>query len=264
MDPRSSSLRTRASERWPRGGYRVRSRPLARLNGQRTRSKEGPACSARRTSAPTVCARTLQPFAPVPSRIATPHPATRARTSARSARPRTSTSPSGAETTGACVSELKGSAAAGVTVSSRRHHEPFRRRSPRPLRSDLPARRGGHGRGLPGQGTRLDREGALKVRPEPLSGSEDCLPLRARGHAISSLQHPHICTLYDVGRQGETDFLVMELLEGGRSRSAAARAAPHGGFLRWGPDRRALETAHTAGSPSRPQAGECVPDRAPA
>ncbi len=32
--------------------------------------------------------------------------------------------------------------------------------------------------------------------------------------AISSLQHPHICSLYDVGREGETDYLVMELLEG--------------------------------------------------
>ena len=32
--------------------------------------------------------------------------------------------------------------------------------------------------------------------------------------AISKLNHPHICTLYDVGREGAVDFLVMELLEG--------------------------------------------------
>ena len=31
---------------------------------------------------------------------------------------------------------------------------------------------------------------------------------------ISSLNHPHICTLYDVGREGDIDFLVMEYLEG--------------------------------------------------
>ena len=31
---------------------------------------------------------------------------------------------------------------------------------------------------------------------------------------ISSLNHPHICTLYDVGREGDVDFLVMEHLEG--------------------------------------------------
>ena len=31
---------------------------------------------------------------------------------------------------------------------------------------------------------------------------------------ISQFSHPHICTLYDVGREGDTDYLVMELLEG--------------------------------------------------
>ena len=33
-------------------------------------------------------------------------------------------------------------------------------------------------------------------------------------HAIATLQHPHICTLYDVGSQDGTDFLVMEYLDG--------------------------------------------------
>ncbi len=31
---------------------------------------------------------------------------------------------------------------------------------------------------------------------------------------VSGLNHPHICTLFDVGREGETDFLVMELIDG--------------------------------------------------
>jgi Tol biopolymer transport system component len=74
---------------------------------------------------------------------------------------------------------------------------------------------GGMGEVYRAKDTRLDREVALKVLPEHLSGSEE---LRSRfereAKAISSLQHPHICTLYDVGREGETDFLVMELLEG--------------------------------------------------
>ncbi len=31
---------------------------------------------------------------------------------------------------------------------------------------------------------------------------------------VSSLNHPNICTLFDVGREGDTDYLVMELIEG--------------------------------------------------
>jgi eukaryotic-like serine/threonine-protein kinase len=63
--------------------------------------------------------------------------------------------------------------------------------------------------------TRLDREVAIKVLPSHLSQSPD---LRARfereAKAISGLQHPNICVLYDVGRQEDVDFLVMEYLEG--------------------------------------------------
>jgi len=63
--------------------------------------------------------------------------------------------------------------------------------------------------------TRLGREVAIKVLPQHLSPSPD---VRARfereAKLISSLNHPHICTLFDVGREGETDYLVMELVEG--------------------------------------------------
>ena len=38
------------------------------------------------------------------------------------------------------------------------------------------------------------------------------MPAKAR--AVAALTHPHICTLYDVGRHDEIDFLVMEYLEG--------------------------------------------------
>jgi len=74
---------------------------------------------------------------------------------------------------------------------------------------------GGMGEVYRAKDTRLDREVAVKVLPEHLSGSEE---LRSRfereARAISSLSHPNICTLHDVGREGETDFLVMELLDG--------------------------------------------------
>ena len=63
--------------------------------------------------------------------------------------------------------------------------------------------------------TRLDRTVAIKVLPEALAADpqfRDRFEREAR--AISSLNHPHICTLYDVGRQDGTNFLVMEYLEG--------------------------------------------------
>lgn len=63
--------------------------------------------------------------------------------------------------------------------------------------------------------TRLDRTVAIKTLPDHLHTTA---PARERfereAKAISSLNHPHICTLYDVGHQEGTDFLVMEYLEG--------------------------------------------------
>ncbi|MEW6363835.1 MAG: serine/threonine-protein kinase [Acidobacteriota bacterium] len=63
--------------------------------------------------------------------------------------------------------------------------------------------------------TRLGRDVAIKVLPAHLSASPE---IRARfereARAISKLNHPHICTLHDIGRQEEIDYIVMELLEG--------------------------------------------------
>jgi len=57
--------------------------------------------------------------------------------------------------------------------------------------------------------TRLDRTVAIKfIKPEHAER------FRREAKAISSLNHPHICTLYDVGEESGTDFLVMEYLEG--------------------------------------------------
>ena len=56
---------------------------------------------------------------------------------------------------------------------------------------------------------------AIKVLPAHLSASPELQRrLEREAKAVSQLSHPHICTLYDVGREGETDFLVMEYLEG--------------------------------------------------
>jgi Tol biopolymer transport system component len=74
---------------------------------------------------------------------------------------------------------------------------------------------GGMGEVYRGRDSRLDRLVAVKVLPAHLHGNAD---LRERfdreARAVSSLTHPHICALYDVGHQNGTDFLVMELLEG--------------------------------------------------
>jgi serine/threonine-protein kinase len=71
---------------------------------------------------------------------------------------------------------------------------------------------GGMGEVYKATDTRLDRLVAIKVLP-----SADA-ELRARfereARAIAALSHPHICTLHDVGRQDDVDYLVMEYLEG--------------------------------------------------
>src|SRR5205809_348372 len=63
--------------------------------------------------------------------------------------------------------------------------------------------------------TRLDRVVAIKVLPSELAGDPDRRSrLEREARAVSSLSHPHICTLHDVGRQDGTDYLVLEYLEG--------------------------------------------------
>ncbi len=63
--------------------------------------------------------------------------------------------------------------------------------------------------------TRLDRTVAIKVLPEHVASNPELKQRFEReAKTISSLNHPHICTLHDVGSQDGVDFLVMEHLEG--------------------------------------------------
>jgi len=74
---------------------------------------------------------------------------------------------------------------------------------------------GGMGEVYRAKDTRLGRTVAIKVLPGHLSASpERRKRLEREARAISSLSHPHICTLYDVGQHAGVDFLVMEHLEG--------------------------------------------------
>lgn len=66
-----------------------------------------------------------------------------------------------------------------------------------------------------GRDTRLNRAVAIKVLPADVARDETHRSRFAReARAISALAHPHICTLYDIGSENGTDFLVMELLDG--------------------------------------------------
>src|ERR1700756_27955 len=74
---------------------------------------------------------------------------------------------------------------------------------------------GGMGEVYRAKDTRLDRTVAVKILPAHLSND----PVRKQrfereAKTISSLNHPHICVLYDVGHQDGTDYLVMECVEG--------------------------------------------------
>lgn len=74
---------------------------------------------------------------------------------------------------------------------------------------------GGMGEVYRARDTRLDRTVAVKILPDHLSDNPEAkVRFDREARAISSLNHPNICTLYDVGHQDGVDFLVMEFLEG--------------------------------------------------
>ena len=74
---------------------------------------------------------------------------------------------------------------------------------------------GGMGEVYRARDTRLDRTVAVKILPERLSSNpERRLRFDREARTISSLSHPHICSLYDVGQQDGIDYLVMEYIEG--------------------------------------------------
>src|ERR1700739_1950297 len=83
---------------------------------------------------------------------------------------------------------------------------------PYEIQSQLGA--GGMGEDYRARDSRLGRDVAVKVLPAHLSSNPDLkLRLEREARAISALQDPHICALYDIGSQDGTDYLVMELLE---------------------------------------------------
>ena len=85
---------------------------------------------------------------------------------------------------------------------------------------------GGMGEVYRARDTRLDRTVAIKVLPRHLAASAE---LRERfereARTVSSLNHPNICTLYDIGKQDDIDYIVMEYLDGETLASRLSRGA---------------------------------------
>jgi Tol biopolymer transport system component/aminoglycoside phosphotransferase (APT) family kinase protein len=84
-----------------------------------------------------------------------------------------------------------------------------------PYEIGTPLGSGGMGEVYRARDTRLGRDVAVKVLPAAAATSVEARERFIReARAISALNHPHICTLHDVGSDGNTDYLVMELVEG--------------------------------------------------
>src|SRR5262245_55939697 len=84
-----------------------------------------------------------------------------------------------------------------------------------PYEIQSPLGAGGMGEVYKARDTRLERTVASKVLPQRLSSSPEVRQRFEReAKTISQLSHPHVCALHDVGREGDTEYLVMEYLEG--------------------------------------------------
>jgi Tol biopolymer transport system component len=73
---------------------------------------------------------------------------------------------------------------------------------------------GGMGEVYRARDTRLDRTVAIKILPSAMADEAARERFEREARAISSLNHPHICALFDVGHEGDLRFLVMEYLDG--------------------------------------------------
>ncbi len=109
---------------------------------------------------------------------------------------------------------------------------------------------GGMGEVYKARDTRLERTVAVKVLAAHLSASEEVRQRFEReAKTISQFSHPHICALHDVGREGDTDYLVMEYLEGETLADRLGKGAlPTEQILRYGIEiADALDKAHRQG-----------------
>src|SRR5450830_598861 len=85
---------------------------------------------------------------------------------------------------------------------------------------------GGMGEVYRARDTKLDRDVAVKVLPADLANDPEALSrLEREARAVAQLSHPNILAIFDFGRQGETAYAVMELLEGETLRARLEQGA---------------------------------------
>src|SRR3990172_2562144 len=109
---------------------------------------------------------------------------------------------------------------------------------------------GGMGEVYKAKDVRLDRTVAVKILPELFAESAERKErFHREARAISQLNHPRICTLYDVGSEGDVDYLVMEYIEGDTLAERLKRGSlPLDKALEYGIQiAEGLEGAHRAG-----------------
>ncbi len=128
-----------------------------------------------------------------------------------------------------------------------------------PYEIDAPLGAGGMGEVYRARDTRLERTVAIKILSAQLSAD----PVRKQrfereAKTISSLNHPHICVLYDVGSQDGIDYLVMECVEGETLAKRLEKGAlPLEQVVKYGAQiADALDKAHRSGGAPGFEAGK--------